>query len=143
MQEFFINKGATLPHLFMELIDDGRNTYNHIFDYIQNADIYFSVVDIETGVPRVVHQPALAVLKENPNCSDEYVLCYMWKDRDTIRPGRYRGQFEIVFSSDQKDEGNYDDEGTTQIFMGEPDGNLIVPIHEELLINVQDGTIKK
>jgi hypothetical protein len=46
-----------------------------------------------------------------------------------MRPGRYRGQFEIIFSKDGSPE-----------FAGR---NLIVPIIDELIIEVNEGIIKK
>ena len=32
--EFFINKGASLPMLKLELIQDGRNDFHNFFDYL-------------------------------------------------------------------------------------------------------------
>jgi hypothetical protein len=46
-----------------------------------------------------------------------------------MRPGKYRGQFEIVFANDNMNE-----------FVGQ---QLIVPITDELIINVTEGVIKK
>ena len=37
--EFFINKGATLNVLKLQLIQDGRNDFNRFFDMIQNAKL--------------------------------------------------------------------------------------------------------
>ena len=48
--EFFINKNATLPVLKLELIQDGRNDYHSFFEKIQNADIFFTLTNIITGV---------------------------------------------------------------------------------------------
>ena len=51
--EFFINKNATLPVLKLELIRDGRNDFEKFFELIQNADIYFTMTDVVTGVKRI------------------------------------------------------------------------------------------
>ena len=128
MQEFYINKGATLPILQMELINDGRHDFNNIQQYIQNANIYFTMIDIETGVVKIAHQPATVFLKETGGCTEEYYIGYVWKERDTNRVGKYRGEFEIIFNDDLE---------------GQIAGNLLVPIRTELLINIKDGVIKK
>ena len=57
--EFFINKGATLPMLIMELIQDGRNDYKNFHEKIQNATVTFEMSDIDTGVKKIGCQPAL------------------------------------------------------------------------------------
>ena len=44
--EFFINKGATLNPLKMELINDGRNDYHKFHEKVQNANIYFTMTDV-------------------------------------------------------------------------------------------------
>ena len=48
--EFYINKGATLNKLKMELIHDGRNDYQKFHEKIQNANIYFTMTDVITGI---------------------------------------------------------------------------------------------
>jgi hypothetical protein len=51
--EFFINKDSTFPVLKLELIRDGRNDFQKFFELIQNADIYFTMSDVVTGVKRI------------------------------------------------------------------------------------------
>jgi hypothetical protein len=130
MQEFFINRGSRLPVLEMSLIENGRYGSEHhaaFYVALQNATIYFNMVDIITGVPRIAHQRATIV--ENEDCPGTYNLQYQWRKRDTERVGKYRGQFEIVFGDDN------DSEFSEQ--------NLVVPIYDELIININDGLIKK
>ena len=48
--EFFINKGATLPILKLELIQDGRNDVGQIYELIQNSNIFFSMSDLDDAL---------------------------------------------------------------------------------------------
>jgi hypothetical protein len=130
MQHFFINKNSELPILELKLIENGRyGSIDHesFYTAIQNANIYFTMIDVDTAVTRIAHQPA--GLLENLDCPGTYNIYYQFRKTDTQRVGSYRGQFEIVFGSDVKNEF------TSKI--------LIVPIHDELIINVTDGLIKK
>lgn len=123
--EFFINKNSSLPVLKLELIQDGRNDFNKFFEKIQNADIFFSMTDVITGVKRIAKRKASTqlVLPQSDCTGEEYYLTYKFSQKETSVGGRYVGQFEIIFL-----------DGT---------GTLIVPIREELFINVLEGTIKK
>ena len=123
--EFFINKGATLNVLKMELIQDGRNDFHRFFELIQNANIFFTMTDVITGVKRIAKKKAgtQLVLPQSDCTGEEYYLTYHFSSKETSVAARYVGQFEIEFL-----------DGT---------GTLIVPIREELFINVLDGSIKK
>jgi hypothetical protein len=122
--EFFINKNSTLPKLKLELIQDGRNDFNHFHEQIQNADIYFTMSDVITGVKRIAKKIAGIEQVDPENCvGPEFYLVYQFSERDTSVAGRYVGQFDIEFLDGS--------------------GTLIVPIREELFINVLDGSIKK
>lgn len=122
--EFFINKESTLPVLKMELIQDGRNDFRRFFQLIQNANIYFTMTDVVTGIKRIGRKRAGTALVTPNSCNDdEYYLIYQFSEKETSRVGRYVGQFTIDFL-----------DGT---------GTLIVPIREELFINILDGSIKK
>ena len=122
---FHINKDATLPILKMELIKDGRYSFREFHDKIQNSNIYFSMSDINTGVKKIGKRSATCILKSEYNgCEDEeYYISYQFSRKDTSKPGTYIGKFIIEF---------FDGSGT-----------LIVPIREELIINVLEGSIKK
>ena len=123
--DFYINKNATLPVLKLELIQDGINNYTHFFDLVQNANIYFSMTDIKTGIKHISRKLAgLSPKTEYVGCSiEEYYLAYQFNTRDTSKPGTYLGQFTIEFLDGS--------------------GTLVVPIREELYIQVLDGSIKK
>jgi hypothetical protein len=123
--EFHINKNATLPKLKLELIKDGRNDFNKFHDKIQNANITFTMTDVVTGVKRIACKSAgieQVLPKGDCNC-DEFYLVYQFTSKQTSVAGKYVGQFEIEFLDGS--------------------GTLIVPIREELFINILEGSIKK
>jgi surface protein len=119
--EFFIKKNATLPLLKLQVVKNGRLDYNNFMSLIEQSALFFSMVDIETGVEKIVSRPAGFVEKTNvdPNAEKEYYLYYQFQNRDTNRVGRYEGQFMLRNS----------------------DGVLILPIREKLYINVQESYI--
>ena len=123
--EFHINKNASLPTLKMELINDGRNDFHNFFDKIQNADIYFTMTDVITGVKRIAKKKAgtQLVLPQSDCTGEEYYITYSFSQKETALAGRYIGQFEIVFL-----------DGT---------GTLIAPIREALYVNVLDQGLLK
>lgn len=123
--EFSINKNSTLPVLKLELIQDGRNDFQKFHDKIQNANIYFSMTDVITGVKRIAKkETGIQQVEPASDCvGDEFYLTYQFTERDTAVAGRYVGQFEIEFLDGS--------------------GTLIVPIREELFINILERTIKK
>lgn len=123
--EFYINKNSTLPILKLELIQDGRNDFHRFFELIQNANIYFTMFDVVTGVRRIgKKQASTELVTPVSDCvGEEYYITYQFTPKETEKIGRYVGQFTIEFL-----------DGT---------GTLIVPIREELFINILEGTIKK
>jgi hypothetical protein len=123
--EFYINKNATLPKLKLELIKDGRNDFNKFHDKIQNANITFTMSDVVTGVKRIACKEAgIEEVLPKDNCiCEEFYLVYQFTSKDTSKSGRYAAQFEIEFLDGS--------------------GTLIVPIREELFVNILEGSIKK
>ena len=119
--EFFIKKNATLPVLKLQVVKDGRSDYNNFMNTIELSAIFFSMVDVETGVPKISSRPAGFVEKlfEDPNAEPEYYIYYQFTNKDTNRVGRYEGQF----------------------MLRNDDGVLILPIRETLFINVQESFI--
>ena len=122
---FNINKNSTLPVLNMELIKDGRYTYKEFSDKIQNSNIFFTMSDLNTGVKVIGKKAATLTLKSQYNgCEDEeYYLTYQFTKKQTSKPGTYIGTFIIEFLDGS--------------------GTLVVPIQEELVINILDGSIKR
>ena len=129
---FFINKGATLPTLRMEAINDGRHDFSKLNIALQAADVYFNMTNIENGIRKIANQKANVIMKEDDGCEDKYIIEYQWKERDTKTPGLYKGEFRIVFND------TVEIDGKTL-----PIGELIVPITQELHIHIIEGNIKK
>jgi len=120
--EFFIRKNATLPVLKMQVVKDGRSGYLELMELLEVSTIYFSMINVQTGIPKVVSAPCQIVsLILTPGAPTEYYIYYKFTAKDTNTPGRYQGQFLIK----------------------NLDGNLIVPIREELYINVEDSFISE
>ena len=128
-QEFFIIKNATLPYLRMELINDGRSDFlktDIINKSLQDATITFSMKNADTDVLKISNAPCNVVLAKSDGCEEKYVIEYRWKTRDTKESGVYQGWFTIDFH------GNLTEEGVDF-----PEGKLIVPIAENLMIYVK------
>ena len=128
MQYFYINHGSVNNPLRIELINDGRYEFMKSALYnnaIQNADVTFSMTD-EDGILRVSNAPCSLILVDENSCEERYIIEYQWKQRDTKKPGKYTGTFEINFKGDLYEDGKT-----------YPSGNLIVPIYEDLGIIIK------
>jgi hypothetical protein len=119
--EFFIKKNATLPLLKLQVVKDGRSDYNNFMKYLETCSIFFSMVDAETGVSKIISRPAGFVEKTfiEPNAEPEYYIYYQFTNRDTNKVGRYEAQF----------------------MLRNDDGVLILPIREKLFVNIQESFI--
>jgi hypothetical protein len=116
--EFFIKKNATLPVLKMQVVKDGRAGYQELMESLPVSSIYFSMKDTSTGIPKIVDAPCGIVSLDLPaGSTPEYYIYFQFTERDTNTVGRYVGEFLI-----KNDEGN-----------------LILPLREEIYINVQDS----
>lgn len=116
--EFFINQNATLPFLKMQLVQDGRNDFRDFHEKIQNANIWFNMTDIETGVKKIAMQSGVCIAKDLtcPDDIQQYYIGYKFRAKDTKKAGSYEGQFIIEFLDGS--------------------GTLITPIREKLHIHV-------
>ena len=76
--EFFIGQNATLPLLKLQVVKDGNNDYDDMMQFIERSTIFFSMVNIETGIPKIMTKSAGFVekLDMNPNASPEYYVYY-------------------------------------------------------------------
>ena len=122
--EFFIRKDSTEPILKMQLVQDGRNDFRHFHDKVSNSSIYFSMKDEKTGIPRILNKAAGIVSKEptSINSPTEYYIYYKWTKNDVKKEGRFEGQFVVYFHDDNTE--------------------LIVPIRENLYINISESFVK-
>jgi hypothetical protein len=122
-QYFYITQNSTLPTLRMELIEDGRHDFMKFHDAIQSATITFTMVNVDTNVTKVAKNKAYIKLREGDDCTEQYVICYDWKARDTKECGTFKCTFEINFDASLKsDEYTY------------PMGVLNMPIREPLYV---------
>lgn len=127
--EFYIRQHSVNPVLEMELINDGRYDFQKslINDALQNSDVTFSMIDEETGLLKVAKAKVNILLANEGGCEEKYILQYKWEKRDVAKKGVFNGWFEITFKGDlvSGDGAKY------------PEGNLIVPVEEELRIFVK------
>jgi hypothetical protein len=120
--EFFIGKNTTLPLLKMQIVKDGRdNDFIEFMNIIEKSTIYFSMIDVESGIPKVLSESGGFVSKTflEPNAITEYYIYYQFNKKDTNKVGRFEGQFVLISE----------------------EGKLIVPIREKLYINVFESFV--
>jgi hypothetical protein len=117
--EFVIRKNATLPLLKMQVVKDGRGTYEDFMSFIETSTIYFSMQNIDNGTVKINTSFAGFVEKTfvEPNASPEYYLYYRFSKKDTNKVGRFEGQFLLRNES----------------------GTLVLPIREKLIIHIKDS----
>ena len=125
MQQFNIVQNATLPYLEMEVINDGRHNFNKIYVALQAADVTFNMIDNNNGIKKIVNKKCNIVPIEGNGCIEKVKVQYQWNKNDTKEKGQFKGYFKVTF----KDNIVMED-------MMFPKGDLIVPIAEELIINV-------
>jgi hypothetical protein len=117
----------------MELNNDGRPGFEKCYLALQAVNsVTFTMWNKETGIYKIANAPAEIVYDERSGCEERYLIQYKWKKYDTDESGRYIGQFKINFSDDIVMEG-----------VTFPKGELIVPIEEDLYIDISDGGLKK
>lgn len=119
--EFFIKKNATLPVLKINVIKDGRSDYDRSMKFLNETEIFFSMVDTETGIPKITSRPAGIIKKDPviPNDDADYYVYYQFTPFDTKKVARYKGQF--MFRNDT--------------------GFMVLPLNEEIYINVTDSFV--
>ena len=73
---FYIKKNATLPLLKLQVVKDGRSDYNKFMDLIEVSSLFFSMIDIETGIPKITSRPAGFVEKTfiDPNAEPRHTV---------------------------------------------------------------------
>ena len=125
MQQFNIVQNATLPYLEMEVINDGRHNFDKIYIALQAADVTFNMIDNNNGIKKIVNKKCNIVPIENNGCVEKVKVQYQWNKNDTKEKGQFKGYFKVTF----KDNIVMED-------IAFPKGDLIVPIAEELIINV-------
>lgn len=118
---FYINKNANLPILKMQIVKDGRSEYQEFMRMLETSSIFFTMIDANSGIPKIVSKPAYIVelTSLDENAEIEYYIYFKFTKKDTNKIGTYKGQFLIK---------------NTQ-------GDLILPLREELNIYIQESFI--
>lgn len=115
-----------LPILSMMLIHDGRHDFHKFHEMIENADITFTMTDIDTGVYKIANSPAFIKRVDDSCCEDQHLICYQFRKKEVDKPGKYKAFFTIRFNEDLKnDDYEY------------PQGVLKVPIRDDLNVIVR------
>jgi hypothetical protein len=121
-QHFYIRKNSELPILKMKVNNDGRNDYKKIFEGLENAAVTFSMKEIgcDSCKYKIFNKQGLIIpVKSDCGTKQEYYIGYKFTQKDTNEVGPYQGEFKIDFL----------DDGC----------GLIVPIREDLIINILDS----
>lgn len=120
--DFYIKKNATLPILKMAFIKDGRSDFKSLMEDIESYAIYFSMFEVKSGTAKIMASAAdiVSVVDEQYN-NIEYYIYYKFTEKDTNVSGRYKGEFLLKSA----------------------EGDLILPLREELYINVLESGIRE
>jgi len=112
--EFFIKKGATLPLLKLNIVNNGRNDYDNFLNTLELSSLFFSMTNVDTGIPKIVNKPA-GIGGTSPN----YFIYYQFQNSDTTKEGRFE----------------------TEFYMKNSDGSFILTLGEKLFVNVMESFI--
>lgn len=116
--EFFIKKNANLPLLKLYLIKDGRSDFQNPVTDFDNTSIFFSMYNVNTGLIKIAQQPCEVITElDEDGVSLNYIVTYKFSSIQTSTIGRYKVEF--VFNDST--------------------GGLILPLRQELFINVSDS----
>lgn len=119
--DFFIKQNATLPTLKVKVSKDGRSDFGKFQLSLSSSTIYFSMVDVETNVPKIIRSTANYIITPSPNGlgEEEIYITYQFKSRDTKHTGRFSVDFELLSGQ----------------------GVVSLPLSEKLYVNVIDSFI--
>ena len=95
--EFFIKKNATLPVLKINVIKDGRSDYDRSMRFLQQTDIFFSMVSTSTGIPKIVSRPAGVIQKPQLSTSadTEYYVYYQYHNYHPYFPNTVTSKLQV------------------------------------------------
>ena len=119
--DFFIKQNATLPTLKIKVSKDGRSDFGKFQLSLSSSTIYFSMVDVDSGVPKILRNTASYIITTSPNGSgeEEIYITYQFKSRDTKHTGKFSVDFELLSGQ----------------------GVVSLPLSEKLYVNVIDSFI--
>lgn len=108
--EFFVRKNSTLPVVEVSFIKDGRSDYNYYDTLLTSNTIYFSIIDVETGVYKVVN--GIASYSEITKS-----ITYQLTKKNTNKVGRY--EIEITINNGSE--------------------NIKLPLPQKLFLNITNS----
>lgn len=119
--EFYIGRNSSLPVLKMQVIKDGKHDIDGMLQIIEESVLYFSMKDTKNGTYKILNSSAGFVEKVflEPNSDVEYYLYYKFTKNDTSKVGRFEGEFLLKSEN----------------------GTLLLPIREQLFINITESQI--
>jgi hypothetical protein len=112
--EWFIKKNATLPVIKVKLSQNGRSDYMKTMSSLGESDVYFSMTDTETGIPKISSVLATVESGLTEDGQIEYFTYYQFKKNQTKKIGRFSAEFMIKNS----------------------DGTLFLPTTEKIYVNI-------
>jgi hypothetical protein len=121
-QHFYIRKNSQIPILKMKVNNDGRNDYKSIYKLLENAIVTFSMKELGcTSCKYKIFNKQGLIIPVEGECGDkqEYYIGYQFGKKDTNESGVYQGEFKIDLLDNNQ--------------------TLIVPIREDLIINILDS----
>jgi chlorite dismutase len=115
--EWFIKKNATLPVIKVKLSQNGRSDFMKTMSVLSESEVYFSMTDVETGIPKISSVQANVLTGLTEDGQLEYFTYYQFKKNQTKKVGRYSAEFLVTNSH----------------------GNLYMPITDSVFINIIDS----
>jgi len=70
--EWFIKKNATLPVLRVQLTQNGRSQYMNNMSMLGEPNVFFSMTDTETRIPKILTKPAVVTTGLTSSGNIEY-----------------------------------------------------------------------
>jgi len=114
---FYIKQHSMMPVLTVELLEDGINTYQKLYERLENATIKFFMQEQNTCIPFLqCKECCILVDKDCTDCHEKIFIQYKWAAADTSKKGKFVGWFEITFLDDNSE--------------------FIIPIKEQLYITI-------
>lgn len=119
--DFYIKQNATLPTLKVKVSKDGRSDFGKFQLTLSSSTIYFTMVDVETNVPKIIRSTAGYVITNPPNGlgEPEIYITYQFKSKDTKKVGKFSIEFEL---------------SSTQ-------GVVSLPLSEKVFVNILDSYV--
>ena len=106
-KDVVIRQDAQLP--LVEIYPIPTENYSKLLKYIENAVVTFSMYD-NSDYYKVLDKPARINLDTKANnlndlqdtCREmmDFTIQYLFTEKDLSKPGKYTGEFKIVFSND-------------------------------------------